>query len=42
MPTVVRALDSVGCQAKRVETRAPSIEDVFFKATSKTLRGQAR
>jgi ABC-2 type transport system ATP-binding protein len=42
MPSVVRALDGVGCQAKRVETRAPSLEDVFFKATSKTLRGQAR
>jgi ABC-2 type transport system ATP-binding protein len=41
MPTVVRALDGVGCQAKRVESRAPSLEDVFFKATSKALRGQA-
>ena len=38
LPRIVRALDGIGCQAKRVETRAPSLEDVFFKATSKPLR----
>ena len=42
VPAVVRALDGVGCQARRLETRAPSLEDVFFKATSKALRGWAR
>jgi len=38
IPRMVRALDGIGCQAKRVETRAPSLEDVFFKVTSKPLR----
>jgi ABC-type multidrug transport system ATPase subunit len=39
MPRLVRALDGVGCGAERIETRAPSLEDVFFKATMKPLRG---
>jgi len=38
-PMIVRSLDGIGCQAKRVETRAPSLEDVFFKVTRKPLRG---
>jgi len=39
MPRLVRALDGVGCGAERIEARAPSLEDVFFKATRKPLRG---
>ena len=38
-PMIVRALDGIGCQVKRIETRAPSLEDVFFKVTRKPLRG---
>lgn len=38
IPRMVRVIDGIGCQAKRVETRAPSLEDVFFKVTSKPLR----
>ena len=34
-------IKAVGCQAKRVETRGPSLEDVFFKATTKALSGLA-
>ena len=39
LPAIVRALDGIGCQASRLETRAPSLEDVFFKVTRKPLRG---
>jgi ABC-2 type transport system ATP-binding protein len=38
-PRIVRALDGIGCQVKGLKTRAPSLEDVFFRATRKTLRG---
>ena len=38
LPVIVRALDGIGCQAGRLETRAPSLEDVFFKVTRKPLR----
>jgi ABC-2 type transport system ATP-binding protein len=38
-PRIVRALDGIGCQVKSLETRAPSLEDVFFRATRKPLRG---
>ena len=38
LPAIVRALDGIGCQAGRLETRAPSLEDVFFKVTRKPLR----
>jgi ABC-2 type transport system ATP-binding protein len=38
-PKILRALDGIGCQAIRVEVRVPSLEDVFFKATSKPLGG---
>jgi len=37
LPAIVRALDGIGCQASRLETRAPSLEDVFFKMTRKPL-----
>jgi len=39
LPAIVRALDEIGCQASRLETRVPSLEDVFFKVTRKPLRG---
>ena len=42
MPNLMRALDDIGSRAMRVETGGASLEDVFFKATSKTLRGRAR
>jgi len=38
LPAIVRALDGIGCQAGRLETRTPSLEDVFFKVTRKPLR----
>lgn len=39
IPHLVRALDGVGCGVKRIEARAPVLEDVFFKALRKPLRG---
>ena len=38
LPAIVRALDGIGCQAGRLETRALSLEDVFFKVARKPLR----
>lgn len=38
-PRIVRYLDNIGCQAIRVETKAPSLEDVFFRVAKKSLRG---
>ena len=37
-PSIVRALDAVGCNATRIETEKPSLEDVFFKLTEKMVR----
>ena len=37
-PKIVRALDTIGCKATRIETTKPSLEDVFFKLTEKTVR----
>ncbi len=37
-PSIVRSLDKIGCKANRIETTLPSIEDVFFKITKKSLR----
>ena len=37
-PKIVRALDAIGCKATKVETVKPSLEDVFFKLTEKTVR----
>lgn len=37
-PKILRALEGIGCQVKRVETRSPSLEDVFFKVTRRSLR----
>lgn len=38
-PKIVRSLDDIGCQAIRIEATLPSLEDVFFKVTKKSLRG---
>lgn len=38
MPTTVRLLDKLGCKALRIDTTPPSLEDVFFKLTEKSLR----
>jgi ABC-2 type transport system ATP-binding protein len=37
-PKIVRALDAIGCKATKIETVKPSLEDVFFKLTEKTVR----
>jgi ABC-2 type transport system ATP-binding protein len=37
-PKIVRSLDAIGCGATRIETEKPSLEDVFFKLTEKTVR----
>ena len=36
-PNIVRALDAIGCKAMKIETEKPSLEDVFFKLTEKTV-----
>jgi ABC-2 type transport system ATP-binding protein len=36
-PSIVRALDVIGCKATKIETEKPSLEDVFFKLTEKTM-----
>ena len=38
IPKIVRALDAIGCKATKIETVKPSLEDVFFKLTEKTVR----
>jgi ABC-2 type transport system ATP-binding protein len=37
-PEIVRSLDAIGCKAIKIETAKPSLEDVFFKLTEKTVR----
>jgi len=37
-PKIVRSLDVIGCKATKIETVKPSLEDVFFKLTEKTVR----
>jgi len=37
-PDIVRSLDKIGCKTTRIETIKPSLEDVFFKLTGKTVR----
>jgi ABC-2 type transport system ATP-binding protein len=37
-PKIVRSLDAIGCKATKIETEKPSLEDVFFKLTEKTVR----
>jgi len=36
-PEIVRYLDEIGCKAIRIETEQPSLEDVFFKLTDRTV-----
>jgi ABC-2 type transport system ATP-binding protein len=36
-PKIVRALDAIGCKTTKIETVKPSLEDVFFKLTEKTI-----
>jgi len=38
IPDIVRSLDAIGCKATRIETVRPSLEDVFFKLTERTVR----
>jgi len=37
-PKIVRMLDGIGCKVIKIETVRPSLEDVFFKLTQKSLR----
>jgi ABC-2 type transport system ATP-binding protein len=37
-PEIVRSLDAIGCKATKIETEKPSLEDVFFRLTEKTVR----
>jgi len=37
-PDIVRSLDAIGCKTTQIETIKPSLEDVFFKLTGKTVR----
>ena len=39
IPEMVRSLDAIGCKVTRIETVEPSLEDVFFKLTEKTVGG---
>jgi len=36
-PNIVRVLDAIGCKVTKIETEKPSLEDVFFKLTEKTV-----
>lgn len=38
-PSIVKSLDRIRCKVTRIETTPPSLEDVFFKFTEKSLRG---
>jgi ABC-2 type transport system ATP-binding protein len=37
-PNIVRELDKIGCKVIRIETVKPTLEDVFFKLTQKSLQ----
>ena len=37
-PEIVRTLDKLGVKVTKIETEKPSLEDVFFKLTQKTLQ----
>lgn len=37
LPEAVRNLDQIGCKVTRIEVTKPSLEDVFFKLTEKTV-----
>jgi len=36
-PEIVRALDAIGCKVTKIEAAEPSLEDVFFRLTEKTV-----
>lgn len=36
-PKIVRSLDAVGCKVLKIEAVRPSLEDVFFKLTERTV-----
>jgi ABC-2 type transport system ATP-binding protein len=38
VPQIVRSLDNAGYKLERIEVTKPSLEDVFFKLTEKTIR----
>ena len=38
IPLILKALRREGCSVGRVESRAPSLEDVFFKVTRRSLK----
>jgi len=38
IPEIVRSLDAIGSKTSKIETVKPSLEDVFFKLTEKTVR----
>lgn len=38
-PEIVRTLDKLGIKVTKIETVKPSLEDVFFKLTQKSLQG---
>ena len=37
-PQIVRSLDAIGCKITKIETVNPTLEDVFFRLTEKTVR----
>jgi ABC-2 type transport system ATP-binding protein len=37
-PQIVRSLDALGCKITKIETVNPTLEDVFFRLTEKTVR----
>ena len=41
IPDIVRSLDAIGCKATRIETVRPSLEDVFFKLTERSVREES-
>ena len=37
IPDIVRSLDKIGCKTTRIDAEKPSLEDVFFKFTEKSV-----
>ena len=37
IPDIVRSLDKIGCKTMRIDAEKPSLEDVFFKLTEKSV-----
>ncbi|MEM2979128.1 MAG: ABC transporter ATP-binding protein [Methanomassiliicoccales archaeon] len=38
-PDIVRTLEGLGCKVMKIEAANPTLEDVFFRLTEKSLRG---